>query len=482
LAWGETSGHLDLIKVIMADKQRTIRESVSLKGTGLHTGAEVMLTLNPAPANSGFCFKRIDIEGEPVIRALADNVVFTERGTVLEENKVRVSTIEHCLAALRGMGIDNCRIDVNGPEAPILDGSAFQFVEAIKKVGPLEQAEERDYFVVKEKMVVEDPETGSSIVAIPEDGQTYQVMISFNKSMLLANQYANLESMDEFETEISKCRTFVFLHELEPLLKSNLIKGGDLDNAIIIIDREASQQELDRLAALFNKPSVEVKPIGILNNLDLHFPNEPARHKLLDIIGDLTLAGQTIKGRIIAKKPGHKINAEFAKIVRKEIKRRQLKADPPFYDPDAEPVYDINAIKNFLPHRPPFLLVDKIIDLKEKTIVGVKNVTMNEPFFVGHFPDEPLMPGVLQVEAMAQIGGILVLSQLEDPKLYSTYFLKLDNIKFRRKVVPGDTVIFKLELITEIRRGIANMKGTAFVGNTIVAEGEFMAQIAKNKQ
>ncbi len=465
----------------MAEKQKTIKKAVTLKGKGLHTGQEVSLVLNPASANSGFCFKRVDLENQPQIRALAENVIFTERGTVLEENGARISTIEHCLAALRGSDIDNCLIEVDGPEAPILDGSALNFTKAIKESGIEELDEDRDYFIVKEKMEVEDQETGSSIIAIPEDGQTYQVMISFENSILLGNQYATLENMDEFEEKISKCRTFVFLHELEPLLKNNLIKGGDLDNAIIIIDKEVDQDELDRLAALFNKPSVEVKPIGILNNLDLHFPNEPARHKLLDVIGDLTLAGKPIKGRIIAKKPGHKINAEFAKVVRKEIKRRQLKADAPFYDPDAEPFYDINAIQGYLPHRPPFLLVDKIIDLQEKTIVGVKNVTMNEPFFVGHFPKEPVMPGVLQVEAMAQIGGILVLSQVDDPKLYSTYFLKIDNIKFRKKVVPGDTLIFKLELMTEIRRGVANMKGTAFVGNTIVAEGEFMAQISKNK-
>lgn len=465
----------------MSEKQRTIQKSTSLKGTGLHTGAEVTLTLNPAPVNSGFSFKRTDLENTPVIRAIADNVVFTERGTVLEENEARVSTIEHCLAALRGMGVDNCLIEVDGPEAPILDGSAHFFVQAIKEAGISEQDAEREYFIVKEKMIVEDPETGSSVVAIPDDGQTYQTMISFNNSMLLSNQYANMEGMEQFEKEISNCRTFVFLHELEPLLKNNLIKGGDLDNAIIIIDKEVPQEELDRLAALFNKPSVEVKPIGILNNLELHHSNEPARHKLLDVIGDLTLAGMPIKGRIIANKPGHKINAEFAKAVRKEIKRRQLKADAPEYNPNAEPVFDINEIKKLLPHRPPFLLVDKIIDLKEKTIIGVKNVTMNEPFFVGHFPEEPVMPGVLQVEAMAQIGGILVLSQVDDPKKYSTYFLKIDNIKFRKKVVPGDTIVFKLELMTEIRRGVANMKGTAFVGDNIVAEGEFMAQIVKNK-
>ena len=465
----------------MAEKQKTLRESVSLTGTGLHTGAEVTLTMKPAVADSGFCFKRTDLEGQPEIKALADNVAFTDRGTVLEENDARISTIEHCLAALRGLGIDNCLIEVNGPEAPILDGSAKPFVEAIKKAGTEELNEERDFFIVKEKMVVEDPETGSSIIAVPEDGENYQAMISFDNSILLANQFANLESLDHFEEEISSCRTFVFLHELEPLLQNNLIKGGDLDNAIIIIDKEIDQEELDRLAKLFDKPRMEVKPIGILNNLELHFANEPARHKLLDVIGDLTLAGKPIKGRIIANKPGHKINAQFAQAVRKEIKRRQLKMDAPEYDPDADPLYDINDIKNFLPHRPPFLLVDKIIELQEKTIIGVKNVTMNEPFFVGHFPEEPVMPGVLQVEAMAQIGGILVLSQVENPKDYSTYFLKIDNIKFRKKVVPGDTMVFKLELTTEIRRGVANMKGTAFVGNSIAAEGEFMAQIAKNK-
>ncbi len=466
----------------MANKQQTIQKSISLKGKGLHTGAVVTLTLNPAPDNAGFCFKRTDLEGQPSIRALAENVAFTERGTVLEENGARISTIEHCLAALTGMGIDNCSIEVDGPEAPILDGSARLFVDAIKEAGIQEQKEEREYFVVREKMVFEDPETGSSIVAIPEDGEVYQAMISFDKSLLLANQFATIESMDQFEEEVSPCRTFVFLHELEPLLKHNLIKGGDLKNAIVIIDKEVTQEELDRLSELFDQPKVEVQPTGILNNLKLQFSNEPARHKLLDVIGDLTLAGQRIKGRIIANKPGHKVNAGFAKMIRKEIKKRQLKIEAPFYDPEAEPVYDINAIKAFLPHRPPFLLVDKIISLQEKVIVGVKNVTMNEPFFVGHFPEEPVMPGVLQVEAMAQIGGILVLSGVDDPKKYSTYFLKIDNIKFRKKVVPGDTLIFKLELITDIRRGIANMKGSAFVGNTLVAEGEFMAQIARNKE
>ncbi len=465
----------------MADKQHTLKKAVTLSGTGLHTGANVNFTINPAPANHGIKFKRTDIEGQPIIDALADNVTYTQRGTVLSKGEASVSTIEHCLAALTAFKIDNCLIEVDGPEAPILDGSAKFFVQGIKEVGLEEQDEERQYFVVKEKMVYENEELGIKIMALPDEDFSLDVKISFNKSLLLSNQFATIDSLDDFEEEVSACRTFVFLHELEPLLKNNLIKGGDLDNAIIIIDKEVSQEELNKLADLFNKPRVEVRPTGILNNLELVYPNEPARHKLLDVIGDLTLCGMPIKGRLIATRPGHMANVEFAKMIRKEIKKRSLRPEVPCYDPTKPAVYDINDIKKMLPHRPPFLLVNKIIEVNDKSIVGIKNVTMNEPYFVGHFPDEPVMPAVLQIEAMAQTGGIFILGKLDEPSAYSTYFLKMDNVKLRKKVVPGDTLIFKLELLTEFRRGMANMKATAFVGDSIVSEGEFVAQVIKNK-
>lgn len=461
------------------EKQKTLREEISLSGIGLHTGKEVVLTMKPAKENTGFVFVRTDLEGCPQVEADANYVTTTDRGTTLEKSGVKIHTCEHVLAALVGMDLDNVILEMNNAEPPIMDGSSKFFVEAVEKVGIVEQEVPREYLTITEVMSYTDPETGADITIIPSEEYEVTTMVDFG-TKILGTQNATLKNMSDFKSEISAARTFSFLHELEMLLDHGLIKGGDISNAIVYVDKELTVETIEKLKKAFGKEEISIRPNGILDNLTLNYPNEAARHKLLDVIGDLALVGVRIKGKVIANKPGHFVNTQFAKKLNKYYKT-QKKKNVPKFDLTKEPVFDINGIMKLLPHRPPFLLIDKILEFSDNHIVGLKNITMNEPFFVGHFPKEPVMPGVLQVEAMAQIGGILVLANVPDPENYSTYFVKIDNVKFKKKVIPGDTIVFKLELLAPIRRGIVHMQGYGYVGDSVVVEAELMAQVAKTK-
>lgn len=459
-------------------KQTTLGGSFSLFGKGLHTGLSLTVTFNPAPENTGYKIQRIDLEGQPIIEAIADNVVETKRGTVLQKGEARVSTVEHGMSALYALGIDNCLIQVNGPEFPILNGAADMYVEKIESVGIIEQNAPKDYYIIRKKIEVRDDETGSVITILPDNDFSITAMCSFH-SQFVNSQFATLDNIKDYTTEIAPARTFVFVKDIIPLLEANLIKGGDLDNAIVIYARQLEQDKLDKLADLLKVPRMDATKIGYIQHRPLQWDNECTRHKLLDIIGDMALIGKPIKGRIIATRPGHTINNKFARLMRKEIRKHEIQA--PIYDPNQEALMDNIRIRQLLPHRYPMQLVDKVVAMGATSIVGVKNITGNEPFFQGHFPEEPVMPGVLQVEAMAQCGGLLVLSQLEEPERWSTYFLKIDDVKFRQKVVPGDTLLFKVELLQPLRHGISTMKGYVFVGDHIVSEATFTAQIIKNK-
>jgi len=466
----------------MAEKQRTLKESVKLVGIGLHTGEKVNLEICPAPDNHGYKFQRVDLEGEPTIKADCDLVVATDRGTTLEYNGARVYTTEHILAALYGCQIDNALIKLDGPEVPIMDGSSMVFVEAFEKVGYVDQNAERDYFVLTENIPWEDTEKGIEFLAVPDSNYRITVMVDY-KSPVLGTQHASMYNIEQFNTEIAACRTFVFLRELEFLAKNNLIKGGDLDNAIVLVERlDVSQEELDRLAKLLGKEDLKITidGIGVLNSTKLKFENEPARHKLLDIVGDLALVGRPIKAHILGARPGHSGNVRFAKVLKEQIKKQEKEGKR--FDLTKEPLYNINDIEKMLPHRFPFLMIDKIMEIHEESIIGVKNITMNEPIFTGHFPGNPIFPGVLQIEAMAQVGGIFALSKVEDPHLYSTYFMKIDNVKFKQKVIPGDTIVFELFLLSPIRRGLVEMGGKAYVNGKVVMEAEMLAQVIKDKE